>query len=70
MWYKIEKTVEEQSNCFDNRMLSNPNNGESSTLNQIVSIIADMEANRKLSPTVTELILRDRKFDIALVFIS
>ena len=33
-------------------------------------IIADMESNKKLSPIVTEWILRGRKLDISLVFIS
>ena len=31
---------------------------------------ADMEANKKLSPVVTELLLRGRKLNISLVFIS
>ena len=33
-------------------------------------MIADMEANKTLNSTVTELFLRGRKFDISLVFIS
>ena len=33
-------------------------------------MIADMESNKKLSRTVTELFLRGRKLNIALVFIS
>ena len=33
-------------------------------------MIADMESNKKLSPKVTELFLRGRKLNIALVFIS
>ena len=33
-------------------------------------MIADMESNKKLSPMVTELILRGRKLNISLVFIS
>ena len=33
-------------------------------------IIADLETNKKLSPTVTELFLRGRKLNISLVFIS
>ena len=33
-------------------------------------MIADMESNKKLSPTVTELFLRGRKLNISLVFIS
>ena len=33
-------------------------------------MIADMESNKKLSPIVTELFLRGRKFNISLVFIS
>ena len=33
-------------------------------------MIADMESNKKLSPTVTELFLRGRKLNILLVFIS
>ena len=33
-------------------------------------MIADMEANKKLSPIVTELFLRRRKLNISLVFIS
>ena len=33
-------------------------------------MIADMESNKKLSPKVTELFLRGRKFNISLVFIS
>ena len=32
--------------------------------------IADMESNKKLSPIVTELFLRERKLNIALAFIS
>ena len=33
-------------------------------------MIADMDANKKLSPIVTELFLRGRKLNISLVFIS
>ena len=33
-------------------------------------MIADMESNKTLSPKVTELFLRGRKLNIALVFIS
>ena len=33
-------------------------------------VIADMEANNKLSPIVTELFLRRRKLNISLIFIS
>ena len=33
-------------------------------------VIADMESNRTLSPKVTELFLRERTFNIKLVFIS
>ena len=33
-------------------------------------MIADMKCNKKLSPVVTELFLRERKFNISLVFIS
>ena len=33
-------------------------------------MIADIECNKKLSPTVTELFLRGRKLNISLVFIS
>ena len=33
-------------------------------------IIADMEANKKLSPIITELFLEGRKLSIALVFVS
>ena len=33
-------------------------------------MIADKEANEKLSPIVTKLFLRDRKLNISLVFIS
>ena len=33
-------------------------------------MIADMKANKKLSPVVTELYLRRRKLNILLVFIS
>ena len=33
-------------------------------------MIADMEANKKLSPIVTELFLRRKKLIISLVFIS
>ena len=33
-------------------------------------MIADMEADKKLSPIVTELFLRGRKLNISLVFIS
>ena len=33
-------------------------------------MIADMEANTKLSPIVTELFLRDKKLIISLVFIT
>ena len=33
-------------------------------------VIADMEANNKLSPIVTELFLRGRKLNISLIFIS
>ena len=33
-------------------------------------MIADMESNKKLSTTVTELFLRGRKLNISLVFIS
>ena len=33
-------------------------------------VITDMEANKKLSPIVTELFLRGRKVNISLVFIS
>ena len=33
-------------------------------------MIADMESNKKLSPIITELILRGRKLNISLVFIS
>ena len=36
----------------------------------IDDMIADMEANEKLSPIDTELFLRDRKFNILLVFVS
>ena len=32
--------------------------------------IADMEANKKLSPIVTKLFIRDRKLNISLDFIS
>ena len=32
-------------------------------------MIADMEANKKLSPVVTELFLRGRKINISLIFI-
>ena len=34
------------------------------------NMIADMEANENLSPIVTELLLRGRKLNISLVFIS
>ena len=34
------------------------------------NIIADMEANKKLSPVITKLFLRGRKLNISLVFIS
>ena len=33
-------------------------------------MIADMEANTKLSPIITELFLRDKKLIISLVFIT
>ena len=33
-------------------------------------MIADMKANKKLSPTVIELFLRARKLNISIVFIS
>ena len=33
-------------------------------------MIAHIEPNKKLSPIVTELLLRGRKFNISLVFIS
>ena len=33
-------------------------------------MIADMEFNKKLSPKVTELLLRGRKLNISLIFIS
>ena len=33
-------------------------------------IITDMESNKKSSPIVTELFLRERKLNISLVFIS
>ena len=33
-------------------------------------MIADMESNKKLSPIVTELFLRGRKFNISLAFMS
>ena len=33
-------------------------------------MIVDMEANKKLSPIVTELFLRERKLNFSLVFIS
>ena len=33
-------------------------------------MIADIEPNKKLSPIVTELLLRGTKFNISLVFIS
>ena len=33
-------------------------------------MIADMETNKKLSPIVTELFLRQRKLNISLVFVS
>ena len=33
-------------------------------------MIADMESNEKLSPVVTELLLRARKLNISFVFIS
>ena len=33
-------------------------------------MITDMESNKKLSPTVTELFLRGRKLNISIVFIS
>ena len=33
-------------------------------------MIPDMESNKKLSPTVSELFLRGRKLNISLVFIS
>ena len=33
-------------------------------------MITDMESNRKLSPTVTELFLKGTKLNISLVFIS
>ena len=34
------------------------------------NIIADMEANKKLSPMVTELLLRGRKINVSIVSIS
>ena len=34
------------------------------------NMIADMEANKKLPPTITELFLRGRKLNISIVFIS
>ena len=34
------------------------------------NMIADMESNKKLSPLVTELILKEKKLNIWLVFIS
>ena len=34
------------------------------------NMIADMESNKKLSSTITELSLRGRKFNISLIFIS
>ena len=33
-------------------------------------MITDMEANKKLSPIITEMFLRERKQNISLVFIS
>ena len=33
-------------------------------------MIADMEANKKITPIVTELFLRERKFNTSVVFIS
>ena len=33
-------------------------------------IIADLKSNKKLSPIVTEMFLRGKKFNISLVFIS
>ena len=33
-------------------------------------MITDMESNKRLSPKVTELFLRERKLSISLVFIS
>ena len=33
-------------------------------------MLADMEDNKKLSPLVAELLLRERKLNISLVFVS
>ena len=33
-------------------------------------VITDMGSNQKVSPKVTELFLRGRKFDVSIVFIS
>ena len=35
----------------------------------VYDMVADMEGNKKLSPIVTEMFLRGRKFNISLVFI-
>ena len=36
----------------------------------VFDVIADMEANKKLYPIVTELLIRGKKLNISLVFIS
>ena len=36
----------------------------------VFDIITDMEANKKISSSLTELLLRDRKLNISLAFIS
>ena len=55
MFMKIEKTITQQRKKI-----------------LIVSdyMIADMKANKKLGPKVTELFLRDRKLNISIAFVS
>ena len=45
-------------------------NKEKESVNSFDDMIADMESNEKLSPVVTELLLRARKLNISFVFIS
>ena len=37
---------------------------------ELDDMIADMESNKRLSPIVTELFLRERKLNVSLVFLS
>ena len=56
-------------NVYENFEDFNPTK-KSRVLIIIDDMIADMESNKKLSPIVTELFLRGRKFNISLAFMS